>query len=73
MGKAATLTVLSLFISILLPLQAGLAQVTPGKESAAAVFKRTLAEDGIEAAVARFREMMADTSGAYAFARRSLP
>ncbi len=48
------------------------AQEEQSAESAADVFKQTLEERGIEAAVTRFREMMADTSGAYAFDEREL-
>jgi hypothetical protein len=48
------------------------AQTAQSGESAAAVFKQTLAEQGIEAAVDRFREMMADTTDAYDFNGREL-
>jgi hypothetical protein len=48
------------------------AQEEPTGESAAAIFEQTLAEKGMEAAEARLREMMADTSGAYVFDGREL-
>lgn len=41
------------------------AQDRPKGESAAAVFKQVLIEKGLDAAAAKFREMKADTSGAY--------
>lgn len=49
-----------------------LAQPEHGAESAAEVFKQTLDESGIEVASAKFREMMADTSGTYSFDGREL-
>jgi hypothetical protein len=60
-----------LALTLLLPL-AGFAQDRPRGESAAAVFQRTLDENGFDAAAAKFREMRADTSGIYDFNPREL-
>ena len=77
MGKAGTFIKVSLFVSLVLCLQIGLpyrglCQGGKSGESAATVFKQTLEEQGIEAAVAKFREMKADTSGAYTLDVREL-
>ena len=49
-----------------------LAQEDSNEQSAAEVFQTVLADKGLEAAVARFREMQADTTGAFRISGREL-
>ena len=48
-----------------LPCHAQPQQPAPTRPAAAAIFEQTLAEQGLDAAKARLREVMADTTGAY--------
>jgi hypothetical protein len=64
-------------VGVLLPalvffIHLSLAQDPSERQSAAAVFQRTLAERGLDDALATFHEMKSDTSGAYDFNPREL-
>lgn len=56
---------LSFCVLVILSANASLARGDQEKKSIAAIFEETLAEQGLEAAKAKFHEMMADTSGMY--------
>jgi hypothetical protein len=72
MLPSARAFVFSLVVSVLVCSGAGRAQAGPDGESAAAVYRRTLTQEGRVAAAAKFHEMSSDTSGAYAFDPREL-
>lgn len=67
MNRATVILAFLMAAVVLLPLEVGRTQERPKGEPAAAVFQRTLAEKGFDAAAAAFREMKADTSGAFDF------
>lgn len=72
MRKTAIIVGLALLAALAASPQGGATQEKLEGQSAAEIFDETLAREGIEAAVAKFREMMADTSGAYDFDQREL-